>query len=45
MPIPLESLVATTRATLAVATSLGAGAPVPLAAPADPSPVAEPVGG
>lgn len=33
MPVPLESLVATTAATLAVQTSLAAGAPVALAGP------------
>ncbi len=31
MPVPLESLVATTAATLAVPASLAAGAPVALA--------------
>ncbi|GGY51589.1 bi-domain-containing oxidoreductase [Streptomyces omiyaensis] len=33
MPVPLESLVATTAATLAVETALGTGAPVTLAGP------------
>jgi hypothetical protein len=33
MPISLDSLVATHRATFAVAASLAAGAPVPVAAP------------
>ncbi|MGH3914195.1 MAG: bi-domain-containing oxidoreductase [Pseudonocardiaceae bacterium] len=34
MPVPLDSLITTTRATLAVQTSLSSGAPVRLAAPA-----------
>lgn len=43
MPVSLDSLVATTRATLAVATSLGAGTPVRLDEPfPEPRAVAEP---
>jgi predicted dehydrogenase len=39
MPVPIESLAATTRATLAVRASLAAAAPVPVhAAPATPTP-------
>ncbi len=45
MPVPMDSLVATTRATLAVHASLATGAPVRLAAPMAPGAAELPVNG